>query len=231
MYRAWLMKKKLTPVKRKIIQLISFVLCNPHIKNFADGKLYTGKWKHFCSPGLNCYSCPAAALSCPIGAMQAVSGSMDFKFSFYVTGILLALGTLFGRAVCAFLCPFGLLQELLHKIPSPKIKLPAWTKYIKYAVLLIFVLLLPVASTNYAGLGEPAFCKYICPAGTLEGGIPNLLLHEELQSLTGSLFILKLSILIITLLACIFIMRFFCKVLCPLGAIYGLCNKFSLFTL
>ena len=231
MYRVRLMKNVLSPVKRKIIQLITFVLYNPHVKNFADGRLYTGKWKNFCSPGLNCYSCPAAALSCPIGAMQAVSGSMDFKFSFYVTGFLLALGVLFGRTVCAFLCPFGLLQELLHKIPSAKFKLPSWTKYIKYVLLLVFVLILPVASTNFAGVGDPAFCKYICPQGTLEGGIPHLLLHEELRSVTGSLFFVKIAILFITLIACIFVMRFFCKVLCPLGAIYGLCNKFSLLAL
>lgn len=218
---------KINPFKRKLIQICAFAFCNPHVQNFFGGKLYTGKWKNFCTPGLNCYSCPAATFSCPIGAMQAVNGSMNFSFSFYVTGIILAFGIALGRLICGFLCPFGLIQELLHKIPSPKLKLPKWTKYIKFVVLIVFVLILPVASTNYAGSGDPAFCKYICPAGTLEGGLPLLLAHEELQSVIGTLFFVKLSILIFVIGGSILVMRFFCKTLCPLGAIYGLLNKVS----
>ncbi|MDE7140495.1 MAG: iron-sulfur protein [Treponemataceae bacterium] len=88
------------PVRRKIIQIAAFGFCNPHVRNFAGGKLYSGSWKNFCAPGLNCYSCPAATLSCPIGALQAVSGSIKFDFSFYVVGILLAFGVVLGRVVC-----------------------------------------------------------------------------------------------------------------------------------
>lgn len=221
----------INPIKRKIIQICAFAFCNPHIQNFIPGKIYTGKWKNFCAPGLNCYSCPAAAFSCPIGSLQAVSGSLRFNFSFYVTGLLLAFGIILGRFICGFLCPFGLFQELLYKIPSPKFKLPKFLKYVKYAILLIFVLILPVASTNFAGLGDPTFCKYICPAGALEGGIPMVLTHEELRGAVGHLFALKISILALVVLASVFIMRFFCKVICPLGAIYGLCNKISLYRL
>ena len=70
-------------VKRKAIQIAAFGFSNAHVGNFAGGKLYTGKWKQFCNPGLNCYSCPAASLACPIGALQAVSGSMNYSLSFY----------------------------------------------------------------------------------------------------------------------------------------------------
>ncbi len=213
---------------RKLLQLAAFLVCNPFVANFKGGKLYTGKWKSFCSPGLNCYSCPAAAFSCPIGAMQAVGGSPRFSFSFYVTGILLAIGLVAGRAACAFLCPFGLLQELLHKIPGRKFRLPRPFRYVKYAVLLVFVLVLPVADTNFAGSGDPAFCKYICPAGTLEGGLPLILSHPELRSVLGLLFSIKAAVLVLVLVASVFISRFFCKVLCPLGAVYGLLNKVSL---
>lgn len=81
-------------IKRKLIQIAAFGFTNSHLGNFAGGKLYTGKWKQFCNPGLNCYSCPAATLACPIGAMQAVAGSMQYNFSFYVVGFLLAAGVL-----------------------------------------------------------------------------------------------------------------------------------------
>ena len=151
-------------IKRKAVQIAAFGLNNCHVGNFfqkGGARLYTGKWKQFCAPGLNCYSCPAASLSCPIGALQAVSGSMKLDFSFYVVGFLLAIGVVLGRFICGFLCPFGLIQELFHKIPLKKLRLPKWMKYIKYAILAV-MLLYPVVVTNY-GLGDPAFCKYILP--------------------------------------------------------------------
>lgn len=218
-------------LKRKLIQIAAFGFSNSHLGNFASGKIYTGQWKQFCNPGLNCYSCPAASFACPIGALQAVSGSMDFKFSFYVIGFLLAIGVFLGRFVCGFLCPFGFFQELLNKIPSPKFKVPRPFLYIKYVVLIVFVILLPVVLTNYMGIGKPAFCQFICPAGTLEGGIPLLSMHDELRQTIGSLFSLKLTILIITIIGCILSYRFFCKTLCPLAVIYGLLNKISFYHL
>lgn len=220
-------KIKSNPVKRRLIQIAAFGFCNPQVQNFFSGKIYTGKWKTFCAPGLNCYSCPAAIFSCPIGAMQAVGGSLDFSFSFYAVGIVLAIGVLIGRTVCAFLCPFGLLQELIHKIPSPKFHLPRFLRRLKYIVLVVLVLIMPVASSQVTGVGDPTFCKYLCPAGTFEGGLPLVATHQELRSVLGWLFFLKLGILIGTLAACVFIHRFFCKMLCPLGAIYGVLNKVS----
>ena len=218
-------------IKRKLLQIIALGCSNARLLNFKGGKIYTGKWKQFCNPGLNCYSCPAAGFACPIGALQAVNGSMQFSFSFYVTGLLLAFGLLLGRAVCGWLCPFGLLQELIHKIPSPKWHLKKGFLYVKYVVLVVFVLILPIAATDYMGMGKPAFCQYICPAGTLEGGLFLLAAHENLRNAIGALFGLKAAILILTLIGCVLVYRCFCWVLCPLGAIYGLFNKFSIFHL
>ncbi|MDO4834225.1 MAG: 4Fe-4S binding protein [Bacillota bacterium] len=215
--------------KRRIIQIAAFGFSNSHVQNFAVGRIYEGKWKQFCNPGLNCYSCPAAGLACPIGALQAVNGSQKYSVSLYVTGFLLATGVLFGRAVCGFICPFGFIQELLSKIPLPKFRLPGGLKYIKYGILVLFVLIIPAAVTNYFGVGEPAFCKYICPAGTLEAGIPLLLANEGLRSIAGGLFGLKSAILLVIIIGCIFCRRFFCKVACPLGAVYGLLNRISLY--
>lgn len=218
-------------IKRKLIQIAAFGFTNSRLGNFAGGKLYTGKWKQFCNPGLNCYSCPAATLACPIGAMQAVAGSMQYNFSFYVVGFLLAAGVLLGRFVCGWICPFGLVQELFYKIPSRKYRLPKLFTYVKYGILVLFVIVLPVTATNYMGMGKPAFCQYICPSGTLFGGIAMTATHPELRTAAGPLFLLKISILVLTLLACVPVFRFFCKTLCPLGAIYGLLNKISIYHL
>lgn len=214
-------------IKRKAIQIAAFGFTNSKLGNFINGRIYKGKWKQFCVPSLNCYSCPAATFSCPIGAIQAVGGSIKFSFSFYVIGFLLAVGVIFGRAVCGFLCPFGLLQELLYKIPTKKFKLPRRMKYIKYAVLLLLVIILPAVITDYAGSGKPFFCEFICPQGTLEGGIPLLLTHKELRHTAGSITAIKFTVLGMVLIGCVFVERCFCKVLCPLGAIYGLLNKIS----
>ena len=131
-------------MKRKIVQVAAFGYSNTYIGNFVSGQIYKGRWKQFCNPGMNCYSCPAARLACPIGAMQAVSGSMNFKLSFYVIGFVLALGVVFGRAICGFFCPFGLIQELIYKIPFPKKKLWKWLTYVKYVLLAVFVVIMPV---------------------------------------------------------------------------------------
>ena len=78
-------KKKLRSKKiagiRGWIQAAATLLTNPHIPNFFQGKIYQGKAKTVCVPGLNCYSCPAATGACPIGAFQAVVGSSKFKFA------------------------------------------------------------------------------------------------------------------------------------------------------
>ncbi len=227
---AWI-KKIPMGIRRKIIQIAAFGFMNMHLGNLGVGKIYTGKWKNFCAPGLNCYSCPAAAFSCPIGAMQSIAKSPKTSFSLYAVGIILAFGVVLGRAVCGFLCPFGLLQDLLGLIPLPKFRLKKIFRYLKYVVLVVFVLLLPAVVTNVVGMGKPWFCEYICPAGTLEGGLFLVLGNPALRGTIGWVFWLKIGILAAIVILCLFCTRFFCKTLCPLGAIYGLLNKISLYHL
>ena len=87
-----------------------------------------------------------------------------------------------------------------------------------------------VYALQSTSLPLPAFCKYICPAGTFEGAIfllinPN---NTDFFGMLGSLFTWKFMLLIIFVVASIFIFRFFCRFFCPLGAIYGLFNKISI---
>ncbi len=213
------------------IQAGATLLTNIHLPNFLKGGLYQGKGKAVCVPGLNCYSCPAASGACPIGSFQAVVGSSKFRFSYYITGFLILLGVLLGRVICGFLCPFGWFQELLHKIPTKKLstkKLKPLT-YLKYVVLLVMVVLLPVLVTNQLGMGDPFFCKYLCPQGVLEGAIPLSLANAGIRSALGSLFTWKFIVLLMVIVLSIVFYRPFCKWLCPLGAFYALLNKVSLF--
>lgn len=212
-------------MKRRLIQLSAALLYNLNLKGFAEASIYRGKSKGLCVPGLNCYSCPGAVGSCPLGTLQNALSAMDRKLPFYILGVLLLLGVTLGRTVCGFLCPFGFLQELLYKIPVPKIKKNRATRILsrlKYVILILFVLILPVYFKVTSGLPVPAFCKYICPAGTLEGGIPLVSLDPSLRELAGALFNWKVLVLAVILLSACFVYRIFCRFLCPLGAIYSL---------
>ncbi len=211
----------------------STYLSNCYASGFAAGKIYTGPLKNICFPGLNCYSCPGAVGACPIGSLQAVMGSWKFSVSLYVGGFLMLVGAVLGRFVCGWLCPFGLVQDLFHKIPFFK-KLGAFPgdkllRWLKYAILLVFVILMPLFVVDIVGQGGPAFCKYICPSGTLLGGIPLVAKNPGLQAMVGFLFRWKMAILIVTLVLSILIYRPFCKYICPLGAIYSLTNGVSLY--
>ena len=211
------------------IQAAATLLTNIHIPNLLKGKIYQGNVKTMCVPGLNCYSCPAATGACPIGAFQAVVGSSKFKFTYYITGFFILLGVLLGRFICGFLCPFGWFQDLLHKIPGKKFSTAKLKplRYLKYVILVVFVILLPAFVTNSLGMGDPFFCKYICPQGVLEGAIPLSLANSGIRAALGHLFTFKFTILALFIILSILFYRPFCKWICPLGAIYSLFNKVS----
>lgn len=219
---------------RHAVQGAWTLVSNGYLLGFVNGRIYRGGLKSVCVPGLNCYSCPGAFGACPIGSLQAELAARNVKFPFYVTGFLLATGALFGRFVCGFLCPFGLVQDLLYKIKTPKIgafRGDRALRYLKYAVLAVFVLLLPLLIDNAAGMGAPWFCKLVCPSGTLFAGIPLVALNESLQPLIGFLFSWKVGVLAVILALSVFLYRPFCKYLCPLGAAYALFNRASLYRL
>ena len=217
------------------VQVCFTALTNGYAAGFFKGKIYTGSTKAICVPGLNCYSCPGALGSCPIGSLQAVLGSRDYKFSFYILGFLMMVGAVFGRFVCGWLCPFGLVQDLLHKIPFPKKlrKLPGdrWLRWLKVVLLVLFVILLPLFVVDIIGQGDPWFCKYVCPSGTLTAGLPLVATNPALQAAVGGLFAWKGLILAVVVLLSIVVYRPFCRYLCPLGVIYGLFNPIAFYRL
>ena len=209
---------------RRLTQVITAVLYNCNITGFAKGQIYKGPTKAVCVPGLNCYSCPGAVGACPLGSLQSELVSSKYRFPYYILGVLILLGVLLGRFICGFLCPFGLIQELLYKIPTSKIKKSKVTKilsYFKYVILVVLVIVFPLA------LNMPGFCKYICPAGTLEGGILLGILNPEVAALLGKLFTWKTIVLVLIIISSVICFRSFCRFICPLGAFYSLFNRIS----
>ncbi|MCQ3035744.1 MAG: 4Fe-4S binding protein [Bacilli bacterium] len=225
---------KIKPSRRRIIQLYAALLTNANLKGYITGKFYKGPLKSVCTPGLNCYSCPGATGACPIGSLQATLADENKKTVMYVLGIILLYAIIFGRTICGYICPTGLIQDLLYKIKTPKLKKNKVTyvlSYLKYFILALLVIGVPLAlSMTAKGTPLPAFCKYICPAGTLGGGV--LLLGNANNvskfEMLGGLFTWKFALAVVLVVAAIFIYRVFCRFLCPLGALYGLFNKLSI---
>ncbi|WP_028585728.1 4Fe-4S binding protein [Desulfogranum mediterraneum] len=220
---------------RRWSQWLWLLLTNGYLGFPFSDPIYQGPLKVICAPGLNCYSCPAATSYCLLGSLQQLLAGIrlslqsgSYFLGFYVLASMGILGTALGRFICGWACPFGLFQELLFKIPSPKYRIPPVLRWGKYLFLTFFVLLLPLLVVDEFGLGQPWFCKYLCPTGTLEAGLPLLVLLPELRTTLGWLFYSKLTLAFCYLGWSVLASRPFCRTSCPLGAFYGLFNRFSL---
>lgn len=220
--------------KRKLVQFISMLVYNADVQKWFSGEISRSPVKQICVPGLNCYSCPGAIASCPLGSLQNTIGGGTLPF--FVTGFLLLTGTLFARGVCTWLCPVGFVQELLFKIKTKKIrktkKLLRVTRtlsLLKYVLLFAIVIILPAIYFFKDGIASPFFCKYVCPAGTAGAGFPLLLFNETLRSAIGFIFYWKTLLVIFFVALAIFMYRPFCRFVCPLGAIYSFFNRVAIF--
>lgn len=178
-----------------------------------------------CAPVFHCYACPLATFACPIGVIAQFSALHVIPLM--ALGTLLFVGGFLGSFLCGWACPFGFLQDLIGKIPTPKIVLPRWTAHMRYVVLVGLVLLVPF----FLGERHALFICRVCPAGALEGAVPNVVS----QAAAGEPVVwpseAKITILALILVAMFFKHRPWCTLFCPLGLVYGLFNRISLFFL
>ena len=178
--------------------------------------------RYLCAPILNCHNCPAALLACPIGAMAQASSIHVFPF--VAVGVLIIGAVLLGRLLCGWVCPVGTVQELVHSTRLPKFKIPRPFRYAKFLVLGLLVIAFPYA-LGEKSYGTAAYVCTYCPASTMFWGLPRVILGLSWPSL-GALIVLG-----VTGIAMLFTFRPICSVLCPIGAIYSLGNKVSLFSI
>ena len=211
-------------MRRRIVQLIGLLLTNSYFPALWAGSFYQGPLKGVCVPVLNCYACPLAWGSCPIGALQHFI--IVRALPLYLLGVLGLVGLFVGRWPCGWLCPFGWFQDVLYKIRLPKFTAPDWLRHMKFVFLIAVVGV--IAWVTY----DPWFCK-ICPAGTLTAGLPWVWFQQrgspfaEGMNFLTWIFTLKIVILAATVLFSAMMRRPFCRFVCPLGALLGLTNKFS----
>lgn len=173
---------------------------------------------------------------------QAVFPWIPLASFFLVTALL-------GRALCAWVCPFGLVQDVLGIVKKEHMEIfprtHNWMIYIKYLVLLvIFVVSGSVAAMLASGSGESlrsalgvfaqAPFNALSPADTLFALIPNGILNLKSVDffVSGALVIRPLLwarfvILGTVLVLAAYIPRSWCKYFCPHGAILAFLNRFS----
>lgn len=231
---------------RRWTQIAGTLAANPWFVYFSTRTIYQGKAKGICFPGFNCYACPLALFSCPIGSLQhslailspranassaagalAQAGRQSASHSLaallYVAGFIGLIGVAVGRLFCGWLCPFGFLQDLLYKIPTPKLRMPRWMRFGKYFALAFVAMLLPY-------LTGVQWYSRLCPAGALEGTIPLKALppRAPLPEI-GWFFWLKIGILVFFLVWMVVTKRPFCRAACALGASWALFAPISLY--
>lgn len=216
---------------RRYMQVHAFIASNLYLGFLKTKQVYHGALKSVCVPFLNCQSCPNALFSCPIGILQHFM--TIHRIPYTLLSFLFSIGILIGSMACGWLCPFGLFQEMLYKVKSFKIKIPKQLSALRYFFLFFLVMLIPFITR------ETWFSK-LCPMGTLQAALPwavwNPVIPEYQETAVapqsiGALFIIKLLILIFFIALFIISKRPFCRVVCPLGAIFGAFNKYSLLKL
>ena len=204
--------------KRKIAQVTAFIVSNLGLLRV----LKTG----FVCPFLYCHGCPFAAFGCPIGILQSAHELIIYGqgIALWSTiGSLGVYGMIFGRAFCGWACPFGTLHDMTSPTNRRKEVKTRNYWYVKYAVLFLTLALAWFAL-------HTVFCHY-CPSGSLFGAIPyrlrEYLLFDRFPEF-GQPFYIHMFTLALTIVLALFISRFWCRYLCPMGAIAGAFNKVNM---
>lgn len=176
--------------------------------------------------------------------------------------VFILFGVLTGRATCGWICPFGLVQDLIGEVSTKRREVSprthAGSLKVKYGILgmTLFVsgslglsLIYGVGKDYKAALGVLASGPFsaLSPEATLLGVLPVVarmtLLHflgippvadplswdivwSRLNSVTWLLAI-RLMILTFVVVLSFFVMRGWCRYLCPSGAFLAIFSRFS----
>lgn len=214
-------------IYRLSVQIAALIALNLQFLHIWFPKLTLTGMQGICAPVFYCHGCPWAVMACPLGVI--VTFLRFGLVPWLAIGILALVGTFGGRFICGWLCPFGWMQDMLYKIRTRKYSIPSQLKYVKYAVLALFVVAIPYLLPDK----RASFCD-ICPSGVIEALIPYAIIgnwdvSSGYFSGFNQLFWIKITITVSVILFAIFVSRGFCRAFCPLGAIFAIFNRVSLF--
>ncbi len=197
-------------LSRRLVQFLSVGALN---SNFVGSSVAS----RFCLPVMNCEACVLGWMACPIGLIR--NGLSFHEIPWLPILLVLGIGAVVGRLFCGWICPIGLLQDLLHKIPSRKFKLPTFLNWFKYGFLVLTVF---VVAWFLGGESPFFFCNF-CPTAGVMVVIPAAIAERDVMKLVEQLA--KFVFTVAMILGSIAISRPFCKIMCPIGALVALTNK------
>lgn len=173
------------------------------------------------------YAAPSIHALCPYGGLESMLsiiavGTFLKKIligTFVLFGATVLLAVVMRRSFCGQVCAFGFLQELFGNIgkklfkkrPVVPKKLDRVLRYLKFVVLAVTIAMAWITGELWVTPYDPF----------------NALGHlADFNALITS-YLIGFIVLIITLLGSVVYDRFFCKYLCPVGALYGVIGKVS----
>ena len=141
-----------------------------------------------------------------------------------ILGVFL-MTVVWGRFFCGFICSFGAMQDLLNsigklipfKITVPE-KADKWLKLLKYAVLAFVA----VGVWGFSVTGDNVWSPWAVFG-----------IYSSLSGWSSLKYFLTLggALLLLIIIGSLFIERFFCRYLCPLGALFSLVSRFRIYSL
>jgi len=205
--------------KQRVVQTLSLIVLNSNVRG--------AETFGFCLPVMHCNTCPWSWTLCPVYKLTELVQFHEplVSVEWLVIAAIFAVCAFVGRFFCGWICPAGFVQDLLYKIPSPKFSIPIHMQWLKYGFLFITV----VAVAYFIGKEVPAFFCAYCPTSTIESIIPAMIFSPEY--VLGAAGYWRFPVLALVLLLAVTSARSFCKIMCPIGAMVAITNKFSLFSI
>lgn len=176
---------------------------------------------------------PSIHALCPFGGLESLYQTFTlgsfiskiFEGTLILFAITMVLALVFRRSFCGLLCPFGAIQEFFgkigRKVMGRKLIMPAVIdrplRYLKYVVLLITIAYAWIT----AGLWMAPYDPWSVYAHLFTNNPIDAIGTAVDESLIG------LILLVVVLIGSFLYDRFFCKYLCPMGALYGIIGKLS----
>jgi len=209
-------------ILRHIVQVIVFLVLN--------GKLFGLASTNIIVPYLHPTEAPFSTVH---GAYESLEYSIaKGVFPILVLGVVYCTAVTVGKVFCGWACPFGLVQDVLSYLPFKKEKVSNDTyksvKDIKWAIvgfsLLVSILVgfrrLSSPRDQPVGVFSDSPFAVLSPSGTLFAYVPWMMMWKQNVLVTAGLFgWVKFALLLAALVPSLYIPRFFCRYICPMGAL------------
>jgi polyferredoxin len=174
----------------------------------------------------------------PLGAIGTILTTHKLYWPLLWALVTIILTIIFGRFFCSWVCPFGSLHHFVgflgnhNKKLSQKIRLNKYRKAqcIKYLILIFFLFMAAFPSlgaTLQTGLLDPiplATRSFQLLLSIVDSGVNLVSSMPRFYEGGGLILLIFFTAVILNLV----IPRFYCRFICPLGALFGILGRFAI---